>query len=63
MEDFTFPSGCKCYQRSRGYRLELARTEEQNVILTQERETDTPRNLRGRQRGKKLKHKNQRHQE
>ena len=63
MEDFPFPSGCKCYQRRRGYSLELARTEEQNVILTQERDTDTPRNLRGRQRGNKLKRKNHRHQE
>ena len=36
MEDFTFPSGCKCYKQASPYtyRWELARTEQREETLT-----------------------------
>ena len=47
VEDFTFPSGCKCYQQSTGwsgYRFELARSEQREEILTDQQEPlDPPR--------------------
>ena len=71
IEEFTFPSGCKCYQTSHsgytGYRWELARTEEINVRLPQLQDDDddlsTPRNMKGIPgRGKKKQRKQTDHQ-